>query len=79
MTAKPGHLPPLQLFHDLSTCGPYVVPKDGNNLCNNRLAMCLYIEFPASRKTPRFLTDSAGSMLLPSKLTGKDDFRELLI
>ena len=26
--------------------------------------------------TPRFLTDSAGSMLLPHKLTGKDDFRE---
>ena len=30
----PRPLPPSQLFHDLGTCGPFVVPGDGINMCD---------------------------------------------
>ena len=33
----PRHLPPSQLFPDLDTCGPFVFPGDGSNICNMSL------------------------------------------
>ena len=65
-------------FHGLDTYRSYVVPRDVSSIHNTNKT-CLCIELSASRATPRFLADSTGSMMLPRRISGNDDFLEFLV
>ena len=56
------------------TCGVSVGLGDGSSIDNMSLRRIV-----TSRVTPRFLTDLAGSMILPRRLTGHDDCKEVVV